>query len=418
MEYTDIYSRKDVQIPTWLSFIVVLFVVVFISVVFFRSEPPSSKASKNVVKRIELTNLSSSQVAIFWQTEQSEPGWVVFGENEKNLNRLALDERDFQGNKIPRRMHYVALKNLNPATKYYFKLTNEKEIFADPEGRSFTFSTLSRSSRVSNLKPAYGKITDASGSPLDNIVVLLSIKDAQLLSTLSKTSGEWLIPLNYILDKKTKSLKTVAREESIRLDFYSESGERSTVQTNSLNLSPLPETITLGKDYNLDAKQEILSVTDNKSVAIEILFPKENAVIPGTSPLIRGKGIPGREVTIAVSDEKKDVSAKAKIGGNGLWSVTLANPLSAGKHTLTVKTNDADGKEKTLSRNFSIAKSGEQVLGEATGAATVSATPTASASPLLTETPSPPVSGGNLSYLTFSSLVLITMGLWLLVFAL
>lgn len=417
MAFTDIYSRHEKRIPTWLSFFIITLIVIFVSVLFFRNEPQSSKATKKVVKRIEATNISSSQVSVFWQTEQPESGWVTYGASENKLDKIALDERDFQNNNEARRIHYAILRNLDPSTKYYFKLVNEKELIANPQGRAFSFVTLPRSSQVSNLKPAYGKITDSGGAPLDNVIVILSVKDAYLLSTLSKSSGEWLIPLNYILDKKTSSLKALAKDEQIQLDFFGENGKRSVVQTTLSSLSPLSQTIVLGKNYKLHQKEGVLSATDDRSVKVEILFPKENAVIPGTSPLIRGTGVPNAEVTASITNKGKDLTARAKVGGNGSWSINLSSSLSAGKHNLSIRTKDTKGSEIALNRNFSIAKSGEQVLGEATGSATPTVTPVASATPTLL-TPTPPVSGANPLLLVFSSLSLVTIGLWLLVFSL
>ncbi len=420
MALTDIYSRKEKQIPTWLSFFIITLAVVFVSLLFFRGEPAPSKATKKVVKRIETTNISASQISVFWQTEEPEPGWISYGTAENKLDKIALDERDFQNSKEARRIHYAILKNLNPSTKYYFKLVNEKELIANPEGRAFSFVTLPRSSQVSNLKPAYGKVTDASGAPLDNVIIMLSARDSYLLSSLSKASGEWLIPLNYILDKKTSSLKALSKDEKIQIDFFAENGKSSVVQTTLSNLSPLPETVVLGKNYNLNKKESVLSATDNKSVRVEILFPKESAVIPGASPLIRGTGIPNADIAASVTNTNRDIVVNTKIGGDGQWSINLSTPLSAGKHSLSVKTKDTDGNEKILTRNFSIAKSGEQVLGEATASATLSATPNptvASSAPTLL-TPTPPVSGTNPLLLVFSSLSLITIGLWLLVFSL
>jgi hypothetical protein len=420
MSYTDIYSRKDVRIPTWLSFVAVLFTVFLISIVFFRSEPPSSKATKKTVQRVEITNLSSSQTAIFWQTEQKEAGWIVYGTSDKSFNQIAIDERDFQNNKTPRLTHYAILKNLTPSTNYYFKLVNNKELITDPEGNPFIFTTLQRTSQVSNLKPSYGKVTDASGAPLENVIVLLSIKNSFSLSTLSKSSGEWLIPLNYLIDKKTDSLKTISKDELIKIEFFSDTGHDSTVRTVIPNLSPLSQTIVLGKDYDLTVnnKENVLAASDSKVEGIDILFPKEDAIIPGGNPLIRGTGIPQADVTAMVSDEKRDITLKTKVGGDGTWNLTLTNTLSAGRHSLTLRTNDTQGKEKLLTRNFSIAKSGEQVLGEATGAATPTASPSPASIVAVSTTPSPPITGGNISFLTFSSLSLITVGMWLLVFTL
>ncbi len=422
MAFTDVYARQERKVPTWLSAIIIVVIVIFVSFIFFRNEPPPSKATKKVVKRVEITNISSSQMSVFWQTEQPEQGWIAYGTSENNIDKIALDDRDFQSTREPRRIHYAILRSLNPSTKYYFKLVNENELISNPQGRPFSFVTLPKSSQVSNLKPAYGKITDANGAPLDNVIVILSVKDAYLLSSLSKSSGEWLIPLNYILNKKTSSFMALSKDEKIQLDFFGENGKHSLVQTSLSNLSPVSQSIMLGKNYNLNQSENVLSATDDKNVKAEILYPKEKAVIPGTSPLIRGTAMPNTNVSISISNNGKNVTASSKVGGNGSWSVNLPSPLSIGNHSMTVETTGTDGKEQTLARNFSIAKSGEQVLGEATGSATPTLAPTDTPAPTSTAsstlTPTPPVSGASPLILVFSSLCLITMGLWLLAFSL
>lgn len=416
MTYADVYARQEKKVPVWLSVLAIMVVIVFVSFLFVRTEPTSTKASKKTVKKIDVTNLSSAQAAVFWETEQKEPGWVAYGSSKDKLDKIAIDDRDFQAQRDSRLFHYATLKDLTPNSTYYFKLVNEKEIMGNSAGDPFTITTLGKTSQVSNLKPAYGKITDINGAPLDNIVVLFSVKNARILSALSKSSGEWLIPLNYILDKETNTLKILSKDEPVQLNFFSAQGQHSTVNAVITGLSPLPQTVILGKDYTFNEDENVLAAQTEtgKPATIDIVFPKENAIIPGTSPLIRGTGIPKKEVTGTITNGKSSVSLKGSVGGDGNWSLPVDQALTQGTHTLTVKTPDTDGKDKELTRTFTIAKSGEQVLGEATG----SATPTASPSPTLATTPSPPVSGANISLVAFSSLSLITVGLWLLVFAL
>jgi hypothetical protein len=90
---------------------------------------------------------------------------------------------------------------------------------------------------------------------------------------------------------------------------------------------------------------------------------------------------------------------------------------------LEIETFDTLGNSVSMSRSFTILKSGEAVLGDATGSATITpsinVTATPSAQPTLeptlvfatsTATSTPPVSGGSVLPFTILSLVLLVIG--------
>ena len=88
-----------------------------------------------------------------------------------------------------------------------------------------------------------------------------------------------------------------------------------------------------------------------------------------------------------------------------------------------VETKGVGGNLISQKREFTIAKSGEQVLGEATDEPTPKLTLTTTPSPtssVLTKTPTtaPPVSGSNLNNLTMVSVLFIVIGLGLFFYGL
>jgi len=47
-----------------------------------------------------------------------------------------------------------------------------------------------------NLEPAYGTIVTDNNQPVSGALVYITLEGGQTLSTISKPSGTWLIPLN------------------------------------------------------------------------------------------------------------------------------------------------------------------------------------------------------------------------------
>ena len=156
---------------------------------------------------------------------------------------------------------------------------------------------------------------------------------------------------------------------------------------------------------------------------IEILFPKEEMIIPIGNPLIKGTAIPGSEVAVTI-DSAKSYSFKTVTDREGVWRVMLTEQLPPGLHVLKLVTKDAKGRNVQLTRKFVIAKSGEQVLAAATEEATPTFTPTTTPSPSLTPTVfisltptvsiTPLVPGTNFIPIGAASASLIILGLGIL----
>ncbi|MFA6017321.1 MAG: fibronectin type III domain-containing protein [Patescibacteria group bacterium] len=440
MIYSDLYIHKTNKLPTVIGFLIVL----FISVIFLRSflgMAGSSKASLKVAKRVEIVNLSPTQVSVFWQTDKNESGWIIYGEAENKENKIVLDEKDMNNvgeQKGKYIVHVVTLKELEPGKKYFFKIiTDNNQIIVQPNGSSFSFITPQKVlSSLQNISPAFGKVLRSNSvDPLINSYILLSVKGGYSLLTQIKATGDgsWLIPLSQIYSKDSQSILTISETDKIIIEIITNEGEGTTITTIKSKVSPLPQTIIFVKDknYSFVSDDNVLSATTGQGATTsdqtEILYPKEGSLIPGSIPLIKGVTLPSNKLEITVNS-KKTYSATTTSDKKGNWSYLLPEDLELGPHTIVIKTKDKDGKEIVITRKFTIiAQQGNEarVLGTATGEPTITFAPTIAptkavasystpipTAPLLniTATPSPPVSGSNFTGVIFSSLSLIIIG--------
>ncbi|OGK39534.1 hypothetical protein A2954_07680 [Candidatus Roizmanbacteria bacterium RIFCSPLOWO2_01_FULL_37_12] len=427
MTYSKYFYPQDPKIPTPITIAIIILLIIFISRLFTTSPLPS-RASKKGVKGLSIVNPSNNQVGIFWQTDAEESGWVIYGKNERTLNEIASDERDVQNKKKLYFNHFALLRNLKPDTQYFYKIVSNNQVIEAKNSTPFFFKTPTIQTSVLNLNPAYGKVIKENGQPLENAFVFILLDKAFPLITLSKTTGEWLIPLNLILNKETLKNETVNPEDKLTIEIIASDRKKSKIASDISTVSPLPQTVIIGKDYDFLNKEDILSVfSDNKTktTQIEILFPKDSGVIPGNKPIIKGTAIPGNEVEVII-ESVKNYSFKTKADRGGIWSVIVTEGLPAGSNRLLIRTKDTSGKNVQLTRTFSIAKSGEQVLAAATPEATFIPTevPTIDLSPTLFYTPyasqspivseSPPTSGINFIPFSVASASLIILGLGIL----
>jgi hypothetical protein len=404
MIYSDLYIHKKNSLPTILGFVFVFLTAVFMSKIFLVSTD-YSKASTKTAKRVEIVNVSPTQISILWQTDQKEAGWIVYGESENNENKFAFDEKDLNTIKNKKGsyiVHLATLKELSPNKKYYFKIiTDNSKIITQPNGKSFVFITPQNGlNNVLNVSPAFGKIFDTNSiEPLINSYIILTVGEGYPLLTQIKSTGDgsWLIPLNRIYRKSDRNILTVSNKDKIVVEILNSKGDLMTISTIKSRVSPLPQTLVFEKDKNLSFIEEdnVLSASSNlgtkSEMGIEIIYPKENSIIPGKIPLIKGVAIPFSTIEISVNS-KKVYSAVIKADIKGNWSYLLPENLELGQHTISIKTKDKAGKEITLVRKFTmVAQQGNEgkVLGTASGEPELLPTDSPTPTQIITNTPTP-----------------------------
>ncbi len=410
MIYSQLYLKDRFKVPTVITLLFIFILVIFFARLFTNSTVPS-RASNTTIKRVEIANLSPYQASIYWQTANKEKGWIILGESESQLNQVVLDERDVSSKINPYINHFAVLKNLKENHRYFFKVFGNDKVL--------TFSTPQSSQTAGSLSPAYGKVIKSNDQPLENAIVIISFDNTFPLIALTKVTGEWLIPLN---------IKAPSNREPVTIEIISEDNEISTVIAGLSQLSPIPQTIVMGKNYNfVEAAPNVLSATTDQpnetKKAIDILYPKENALIPGRTPLIKGVSQPKSEVFIVINS-KKTYSAKVVSDTAGNWSYSLPENLELGKHTITITSTDEKGNQVLVQRNFTIIgyEGGDaRVLGVATNEPVISGAPTFTPVPTYpptpttqTASPSAPVSGGSsfmIQAIGGASLIIVGMGI-------
>ncbi len=421
MVYSQFFQQKEKKVPTFFLFILIIGIIFSISrFINFKDKP--KRAERKTIRRLEIANLTSNQVTIYWQTEKKSVGYVIYGESEKDLDQTALDDRDLPDRKISRRHHLTTVRAISGNKNYFFRIMSDDRLVSDQNDKAFVFKTPSSLTGETRPGPAYGKVIGANQSPLKEAIVILSFDSSYPFITLTRESGEWLIAYNTIVEKNTLKTRHLVKSENVTTEIYSENDEKSTIQTDISSLSPLPQTIIIGRDYTFENKSSVLSASTSivnmkDKETISIVYPKEGSIIPGDSPLIKGGALPGKEVVLFIA-AKTSYSYKVFADKSGSWTVKISSPLPAGKYSLTMYTKNETGKDISVTRAFTIAKSGEQVLGEATGSATPTVTayisPTVQVTSLSTPSATPPVTGGNVSPWLFMSGAFIIVGLGVL----
>ncbi len=439
MIYSDLYTKNQTKIPSILAYGLIVFLVVFFTWVF-SNKPNYSKAALTKVRQVEVTNVSPVQVTIYWESNQKEPGWVVFGTNRNNVVNVQVDDRDAGSTKNSYLNHLVTLKNLDDNRKYYYKIISGDKLVESPDGGPFSFQTPSSTSLIQsgNVSPAYApSVQYSNGSPVEDAIVLLTVNGPKeqffpLLTTTKSPDGSFLIPLNTFYNENTLTQQTLPGSQNVTLQIIDQEGQQYTVLATISQLSQLSTlqfknggTYVFGSDK---ATQKVLgaetSVKPQKSPAqIDIIYPEENALIPGLNPLIKGTALPGSSVSISVHS-KESYSAVVVADSKGNWSYVLPQNLSLGNHVITIQSKDSAGQLITVKRNFTLIANGNEgkVLGVASSEATI--TPTLPPSPTPTvyipitstiaPTSSPPVTGETDNLPAFGGMSLIIVGLGLI----
>lgn len=246
---------SKIKFPTILGLMVLLLGLgsgVFLTIsprfLGLKSQASISSAPKNIT----LVNISDTSAAIYWQTEEAIPGFVQ-ANNSSNLDLTFKDDRD---NVDPRdhKLHFVTLTNLTPNTIYSYKITSGTNIY--PVTKALTFQTTATLSPLP-YQPIIGSILDQSATATDEALVILDIPGAQKLATITKFSGNFILPLANIKDSSFSAAFDLPESGIIaNLNIFTPEGT-SQVSLKLPLKNNLLSPITLGKD--LDLTQEVIS---------------------------------------------------------------------------------------------------------------------------------------------------------------
>lgn len=383
-----------IKIPTIFGFILLIigviggvYLVQKKGIWFLKAAPEA------IPKQVKITNLSENSFTVSWTTDGEITGFVKYGESS-SLEKTARDERDeLSGTTTPFFTHYVKISNLQPATKYFFKIGSGRKLF-DNRGRLYEVTTAPVLGTPPAADTAYGTVVAPGGSPAAGAIVYLTLANSTLLSSLTKADGQWAIPLSVARTNHLNAYITYDRETSLE-EIFVQGGHlgTSTAIANTQNDSPLPP-ITLGEIYDFRQTPsptpaggkfslESLKTPPQLSERVAITNPEANEEVATQKPEIRGTGPANQKIKIVIESDEV-FSDEVMVDENGNWRWTPPDNLSPGKHKITVSLKDGT----TISHSFIVlAAEGDFPAFTSTPSATITPSPTGTITPSPTATP-------------------------------
>lgn len=447
MSYSDLYFEPKKKSMGLLLAVAFFSIFGFIGFMYSGSSTKTSQASGSILQESpKVANLRTTQSGIFWKSDRKEKGWIRYGIDKNNLVKTAYDVRDTESMQKEYGYHYVFIIDLIPNTTYFYKIFGGKTdnniykivSYSESEKKPYSFVTPKDITLNQTIKPAYGKILYPNNSPASEAIVFFEFVNYYPLLAVTTISGEFAIPLNNLVEKTGNNIVVAKLDEKVKIVIYNDQDpvKKTQIVATLSQTNPLLKSIIVGNNYNFIEETEVLGVASKNNATtqegngsilnekISILYPKDNSVIASQKPLIKGMAFPKKTVFVTINSIPEH-SFRSIANDKGEWKVVTSLPLKNGDYELLMKTVDDKEKEVIIKKSFSVAKSGEQVMGAATAEPTlISQLPTETPTQILTPTPigdqfftptaTPPKTGLNNNYLVVISSSLIFFGLGIL----
>lgn len=399
----DIWNKR---IPTLLGIgiigigIIITSLLVRSGVIFISRAGPSQTPTD-----VRISNIQDSSFTVSYTTEDKVIGSINFGDN-KTLGQNALDDRDQQtGSVNPHKIHNITVRGLNPSTKYYFSILSGQNTFLNNNNLFEAYTARAIDQSPSQQTPLSGKIILPNGTIPSEAIIYVTAENAQVISTLVKQDGSYILPLNSLLNKDLNGYFVFQKNTIIKLLAVGDS-LKSNVLLSKEQINPIP-TITLSNDYDFTVGSSPTASQSSTSVGFpsfssqlvsstsakqnpQIITPKKDESFTDNKPLFKGSALPNEKVQIIIHSDEQ-IQTEVTSDANGNWTYRPATPLSPGNHTISIVSRDKSGILKTIQQSFVVYASGTQVHQSATPSATPILTfvPTPTSTPILTISPAP-----------------------------
>jgi len=408
---------KKEKIPTIIG-LVILVIGIITGVFLIKSQQifKLGASSEETPKDVRISNITDSSFTVSWTTDKETLGFVKWGKNANNLDKVENDTISEEGY-----IHSSTIRSLNAQTEYYFKINSNSKDY-DNQGTVWKVKTGLQLAEPTKNIVISGNVLNPNGTPTVNSLIYFSVGGGSLLSTVTSKTGSWLMPISQTRNKNLDSYVTINESSSLieisvnagingvttaqiypqsakpapsiilgeSNDFKnSEPSEDSQIPEASIDL-PEGETLTQS-GFEVDSSS---NDTNSKTVTLE--SHDEGETISTQDPEFFGKGPSGTEIEIQVESELQTDSIT--VGNTGSWTWSPPTGLEEGTHTITLKWKDTNGILRTLTRNF-VVQASESPAFVSTPSATPKLTSTPSATPKATSTasvaatPQQPVSG-------------------------
>jgi len=359
------------KIPTILGLLLLVIAVVATSylvntgVIYFGKAAPTENPED-----VRITNITDTSLTITYKTEAKVIGTASIGEDKNNLH-ISLDERD-QLSGIPKEyfLHSISVKNLNANANYVFSLTsgattyqNGQDFFNAKTGTEINASPSAQS-------PLTGKLVEPDSSAPSEAIIFVTTNGAQTISTLVKSNGVYVLPLNSL--RTPNDISYASLNSKTVLQVLATDGKNNSQIQVTAGTNPVPD-ITLGNNYNFLSSQTPIASTaaslgfppfpqSNLSASPIIVVPQKDQTFNDSQPRFSGTTLPNQQVTIEIHSDDK-ITATVTSDANGNWTYRPAVSLSPGQHTISITSKDSAGILQTIQQSFTVFASGTNLPG-------------------------------------------------------
>lgn len=298
------------------------------------------------ISSVEITNLSSNSVSISWASDDiyigsiqysKDDNWLPFVDKLLPKNQVYDDRdvvKDSNENYIysssiafPRNFHQVTIRNLEPETKYYFRINGNLRTFV-PTGNSIT--TTAQLETVDEPDPIYGNVVNynrIADTPFDGIVFYRLVNNTDMndfsktySSTVSR-DATWSGDLSNILNKDGQIFKWDKSKYSVELRSKTSDGEGLNTYAMS-DYRPTGDSIVNVRYF---PTEEVIISTSVLGLSTDMAREDDTKPPSATNPVTPKKATPGATSTSTVSTTGKTTTIKTTNNQTVTIPTTVAN---------------------------------------------------------------------------------------------
>lgn len=340
-------------------------------------------------KDVRISNITDTSFTVTYSTDDLVTGALSFGDST-TLEESALDDRDQNSGKVsPHKLHNITARNLDPEKTYYFSIISGQDTYLNNSVpfEVITANPIDDTPLVQN--PMSGKIILPSGKSPAESIVYVTTDGSQVISTLIRDDGTFLLPLNSLRTNDLSSYLKLEEGKVLKLLVIGE-GLVSNTLLYAEQIEPVP-TITLSNNYDFTLNRQpktsgsaslegFPSFSSNQASNEptkrnpQILTPENEQGFTDQQPEFKGTAPANEDVEITINSEEQ-IKATVTADANGNWKYRPTTELAPGDHTITITTKDAAGNPKTITQSFIVYASGSQIA-NANGSPTPTKSPT------------------------------------------
>lgn len=253
--------KKKQKIPTLVGLSLLLIILGF-GIGSYLFQDSVTQKNKLIYKpiKIEVVNVSSDNAAITWQTNIQSSGQVFFGVDSK----IGQPQQALKKDPKEKFTHFIPLKNLNPNTKYYFKIKSGEFFYPDEKFLDFTTAANldSNPANKTNLElnqPLAGTVIDSNFELVSDALVFLNIENATKIATTTNSFGNFILPLKNLLTSDLKKIYLIKPNTPATLQIIKGEQISNITFTLPINNQALSN-LELGRNINLKDIQASISI--------------------------------------------------------------------------------------------------------------------------------------------------------------